>query len=81
MVNETNCIACFQVCFPEYINTVGFRGIIEVNICAAVLLLNTIVAPEKYFLLKRWPSVDLRFRLFLLLFLVRFALEHWLAEC
>jgi len=36
VANEANGIACFQVCFPEYINTVGFRVIIEVNICAAV---------------------------------------------
>lgn len=46
-----------------------------------MLLLNTIVAPEKYFMLKCWPSVDLRFRVFLLLFLVHFALERGLAEC
>lgn len=45
-----------------------------------MLLLNTIVAPEKYFIFKCWPSVDLRFRLFLILFLVCFALEHRLAE-
>lgn len=36
VVNEANCIARSLVCFPECINTFGFKGNIEVNICAAV---------------------------------------------
>lgn len=35
-VNGVNCIACSLVCFPECINTFGFKGNIEVNICAAI---------------------------------------------